>query len=308
MIDRYLLRYFLAIVDHGNFSRAAAQCNVSQPTLSVGIAKLEREVGVALFLRSSQRVNLTEAGVRFLAHARRIELEFNAALHAMAERSAVPVLRVGVMHSIPGARVANAVRAALAEQPASPVEVVYATERELIARLARGRIDVALTVVERGSDRFLEQALLREDYALAVADSHPLAPREEIAAEELRDDVMIVRRHCEVLADTSRFFTERGVRPRFALRSTNEERVLQMVAAGLGITVMPASYGWPGVSRPRLAGFGLSRRVGFLFGHESEHLRDQPHGFLAALAAEFIGASPDWPGAGGPPPPLPDGG
>ena len=74
MLDRYLLRYFLAVVDHGNFSRAASQCNVSQPTLSVGVAKLEREVGAPLFVRSNQRVELTEAGARFLPHARRIGL------------------------------------------------------------------------------------------------------------------------------------------------------------------------------------------------------------------------------------------
>ena len=73
MIERYLLRYFLAVVDQGNFSRAAAHCLVSQPTLSVGIAKLEQAVGAPLFLRSNQRVELTEAGSRLLSHARRIE-------------------------------------------------------------------------------------------------------------------------------------------------------------------------------------------------------------------------------------------
>ena len=66
MIERYLLRYFLAVVDQGNFSRAAAHCLVSQPTLSVGIAKLEQAVGAPLFLRSNQRVELTEAGSRLM--------------------------------------------------------------------------------------------------------------------------------------------------------------------------------------------------------------------------------------------------
>jgi DNA-binding transcriptional LysR family regulator len=78
MIDRYLIRYFLAVVEQGNFSRAAAHCNVSQPTLSVGIAKLEKIAGHQLFIRTNQRVELTEAGSRFLPHGRRIEREFNA--------------------------------------------------------------------------------------------------------------------------------------------------------------------------------------------------------------------------------------
>jgi DNA-binding transcriptional LysR family regulator len=68
---------------------------------------------------------------------------------------------------------------------------------------------------------------------------------------------MIVRRHCEVLSETSRYFTEHGVRPFFAYRSTNDDQVLSLVQAGLGITVMPASYSLKGVVRPLLAGFNL---------------------------------------------------
>jgi DNA-binding transcriptional LysR family regulator len=101
--------------------------------------------------------------------------------------------------------------------------------------------------VGRGADRFAELPLRTEGYALALAAAHPLAGGVEIAAERLAGEVMIVRRHCEARSDTSRFFTERGVCPHFALRSTNDERVLQMVAAGLGLTVMPVCYGAEGV-------------------------------------------------------------
>src|SRR3546814_5358189 len=82
MIDRYLLRYFLAVVDTGSFSKAAAQANVTQPTLSVGIGKLERLIGATLFHRTSQRVHPTEAGSRLLPHARRIENDFNLAVRS----------------------------------------------------------------------------------------------------------------------------------------------------------------------------------------------------------------------------------
>jgi DNA-binding transcriptional LysR family regulator len=284
MLDRYLLRYFLAVVDQGNFSRAAAQCHVSQPTLSVGIAKLERSLNAALFFRSSQRVQLTEAGNRFLSHARRIEREFNLAHQAMAGASAAPVLRLGILHSIPGATVATAVRDARAEEPDATVELVYGSERELVSHLARGRIDVAATLVERGADRFLEQPLATEGFALALGKHHRLAGHADIAAEELASEVMIVRRHCEALSETSRYFTERGVRPHFALRSTNDERVLQMVAAGLGITVMPESYAHEEVVRPRLAGFAFQRTLGYAFGHDAEQLSAQPPPLLRALA------------------------
>ena len=95
MMERYLIRYFLAVVDHGNFSRAAAECNVSQPTLSVGVAKLEEALRTRLFVRTNQRVQLTEAGTRFLAHARRIEREFNLAQAAMDGSTPRPILRLG---------------------------------------------------------------------------------------------------------------------------------------------------------------------------------------------------------------------
>lgn len=288
MIDRYLIRYFLAVVDQGTFSRAAAQCNVSQPTLSVGIAKLERAVGSPLFLRSSQRVILTEAGTRFLSHARRIETEFNLALSAMTSSALTHMLRIGVLQSIPGAAVAGAVAVASRVESREQLEIIFGTERELIGHLARGRIDVALTLVGRGSDRFLEQALVTEGYALALPVAHELSSHAQIAAEDLADNVMIVRRHCEALSETSRHFTDRGVRPHFALRSTNDERVLQMVAAGLGVTVMPVSYNWPGVTRPSLAGFDLTRTIGFAFNHEFEHLLGEPPALLHALSQALL--------------------
>lgn len=283
MLDRYLLRYFLAVIDQGNFSRAANHCNVSQPTLSVGIAKLERLVGHQLFVRSNQRVALTEAGTRFQLHAHRIEREFNLVQQSMDEATDMPPLRIGVLGSVPGALIA----AALAEARPSEhnrFELLFGSERELASDLAKGRIDVALTLVDRGADRFAERAILSEGYALAVPLGHRLAGSEAIDAEQLGEDVMIVRRHCEALSDTSRFFTERGVRPHFALRSTNDERVLQMVAAGLGITVMPCCYGAEGVSRPALAGFDFRRTLGWAAAQDTEYLLVDTPGVMVAIA------------------------
>lgn len=282
MLDRYLLRYFLAVVDQGNFSRAAMACNVSQPTLSVGIAKLERFLAAQLFVRSNQRVELTEAGTRFLGHARHIEKGFNAAIQSMGVSIDRATFRVGVLNSIPSAIVAGAV-ADSNPGSAHRFELLYGNERELVNHLAKERIDLALTLVERGSARFLEQAIMREDYALALTVNHPLAGAQEIAPEILANEVMIVRRHCEALSDTSRFFTERGVRPHFAFRSTNDERVMDMVAAGLGLTLMPSCYVHEGVVRPRLAGFKVRRSIGWALAHDAESLLQTPVPFMRSI-------------------------
>ena len=286
MLDRYLLRYFLAVVDQGNFSRAAQACNVAQPTLSVGIAKLERMVGHALFVRSNQRVELTPAGTRFLAHARRIEREFNTALQSMGLSNDLPSFRMGVLASIPGAVVAASVAEA-GPGGGDRFELLFGSERELVGHLAKGRIDVALTLVERGANRFAERAIMTDRYALALSARHPLAGKTEIAPEELAGETMIVRRHCEALSETSRFFTERGVRPHFALRSTNDERVLQMVSASLGLTVMPECYTYDGITRPRLTGFGGQRTIGWMTAFEAEHLLTTPRPLMRAIEARL---------------------
>lgn len=292
MLDRYLLRYFLAVVDQGNFSRAAALCNVSQPTLSVGVAKLEGQVGAALFLRSNQRVELTAAGARFLVHARRIESEYNLAERAMDEVETLERLRIGWLTSIPYDRLACALRAMRAEGGKMQVEIVEGNERDLHTHLARGRIDMAVSLIRPGGARFREEAILEEGYRLALPAGHRLARAETVAAEALAAETMIVRRHCEALAATSRHFTERGVRPFFAMRSTNDERVLEMVAAGLGVTVMPECYRREGIGWPRLAGFDLVRQIGFLFaGHgEPSRLADMP---IVEHLRQALAARPD---------------
>ena len=293
MIERYLLRYFLAVVDQGNFSRAAAHCLVSQPTLSVGIAKLEQAVGAPLFLRSNQRVELTEAGSRLLSHARRIEREFNLAEQAGAQAAEIQTLRIGLLTSIAGAPVAAAV-AACPAAARGRVEFIPGSERELLGRLDAERIDVALTLVRPGAEeRYTAQILAEEGYGLALPAAHRLAGREIIAAEELAGETMIVRRHCEALAATSRHFVDRGIRPHFAYRSTNDERVMQMVAAGLGITVMPDRYGSPGMTRATLRDFAERRTLGLLFAPRATHLCDTPPPLLSALAQAFPSSTID---------------
>lgn len=264
MIDRYLLRYFLAVVDQGNFSRAADACNVTQPTLSVGIAKLEALLGKLLFNRTSRRVELTPAGVRFATHARLIEVEFNMAEQAVADSPARSLLRLGVLNTVPTAIVTDILKRMGDE--GEQVEIVEGRQRDMHERLTVGRIDLALTIVRAEGDRFESEVLLTEGYSLAVPADHRLAGGYGVPGESLADEVMLVRRQCELLSETSHFFTRRGVRPFFAARTASDDRALAYVAAGLGITVMPDSYRAAGVARVPLREFDYTRTVGLLYG------------------------------------------
>lgn len=284
-MDRYLLRYFLAIVETGNFSRAAARENVAQPTLSAGIAKLEGELKARLFDRTNRRVHLTEAGSRFLVHARRIEHEFNLAQAAVSGAAQPQLLRVAVLSTIPTALVAEALagRSDRSEQ----VELLEGSEREVLSLLDRGRADVALTVINPSTDRFAGERLHEEGYSLALPVGHRLSGADGLDGEALADEVMMVRRHCEALAQTSRYFTDRGVRPFFSYRGTSDDKILSLVAAGLGITVMPDSYRAEGVARVALQGFTPRRTLGLCYAGEAA--RHRTSGFVAA-AREALSA------------------
>jgi DNA-binding transcriptional LysR family regulator len=283
MIDRYLLRYFLAVVDHGNFSRAAAACNVSQPSLSVGIAKLETTLGHPLFLRTNRRVELTDAGARLAGHARSIEAGFAAAERDVAGAAERRSLRLGVLSTVPRGWIEACLVAYQAAGARERVEIVEGRDSDLRERLARGRLDAALMILRGQDDR--DQPLLTESYALALPATHPLAGEATIRAEALVNDPMIVRRRCELLPETSRFFTARGVRPFFPARTSSDDRAMGYVAAGLAVTVMPDCFRHPGMIRRPLDGFGFSRTIGLAYARhvDAAALRDSPP--IAALIA-----------------------
>jgi DNA-binding transcriptional LysR family regulator len=267
MIDRTLLRYFLAVVDRGNFSRAAAHCRVSQPTLSIGVARLERTLGEPLFIRNSRRVELTAAGVRLSAQARRIEAAFVEAETAAPAETPRKLIRLGLLSTLPSRWIETALVAVRAAAPLERLEIVEGRQSDVLGLLGRGRVDAAVGVID--GDPRAREVLFTEDYGLAMARSHPLAARTGINAEEVAAEPMIVRRHCEALGDTSRYFTARGVRPFMAARTTHDDRALAYVRSGLGVTVMPRGFAGEDIAMASLTGSGLTRRVGLLIEPDS---------------------------------------
>lgn len=288
MIDRYLVRYFLGIVDHGSFSAAALHCRVTQPTLSAGIAKLETLLAQKLFDRSARRVRLTEAGAQFAQHARRIEAEFHAAERAVQAASPRPVIRIGVAPTLPTAWLRAALVAARQTEDADRIEIVEGRGNELQTKLDRGRIDALLGPL--GERTAAAEILFEEGYAVAMARDHPLAGRDAVAADEIAGDTMIVRRHCEALPMVSRFFTARGVRPFMAARTVSDDRAVAYVAAGLGITVMPRSLRGPDMAMPALVGFDMVRRIG-LRTHEASAARLETSAAYRAIGDALRGLS-----------------
>ncbi len=284
MMDRHSLRYFTAIVDSGNFSRAAELCRVAQPTVSAAIAKLETEIGQPLFLRTNRRVEVTEAGARLLPYARRIEHEFEEARRAISEEAGALHIRLGVATTIPVQTITRIATAALAN-PAIRLELIERRPGELLSLFDRGRVDLVLGPLDGTAGRRTIE-LLREPYVLVMSERHRLASAASIICEDLAGEPMLARRHCEVLHRVSQFFTARGIRPFFPVKSLHEERVAAYVVAGMGVTVMPESLMTPGMVSVPLEEFDLVRTVGVVTdsGTESPVIAS---GILDHIAAGF---------------------
>lgn len=289
MIDRYLLRYFLAVIDYGNFTRAAESCNVTQPTLSVGIARLESLVGQPLFNRTNRRVDLTATGARFAIHARQIEGQFNLAEQVGLADGPRQRFRLGIVNTLPLGML-RCIIERLSRWQAGQVEIVEGRERDLLERLGAARIDAALSIVRPQQHRYRSDPLFTEGYGLALPDAHPLAGESTIAAESLSENVMIVRRQCELLSETSQHFTKRGVRPFFAARTMNDDRAMAYVAAGLGVTIMPDCFRGPGITRVPMAEFDYVRTIGLLhrLAAEETHIIS---GHIASALDDYLAAA-----------------
>ena len=290
MIDQYLLRYFLAVAETGNFSRAARRVSVTQPTLSAGIAKLERELGARLFDRDRQRVALTPAGSRFLVRARRIAAEYEHALVELSEVTDPTLLRIGVLNTIPTRLIEGWLAQHRALGSGEALEILDGSERDIAERLERGRIDLALTVVRPHHARFAPELLARERYMMVLPPGHPLAGEAEVQAEQMARDRMALRRHCEALPEINRFFVERGVRPRFVLKTTSDERVLAVVRSGGGVGMMPESFAAGPERFVPVRDFELIREVGLLHAGDAQVRQGQANPFVTLVRHHYESA------------------
>lgn len=263
MIEIYQLRYFLAVVESGSFTKAAERVYVTQPTLSAGIKKLETGLETMLFDRSGKRVFLTESGTRFVERAKSILHQVNLAEAEVRAVDSPKLLRLGVLMTISSDVVRKMLQPFYREVSGLVIELYEGTEQEIQNRLDDGRIDVALTIV-RGAPCEQIIPLYREGYSLAISAHHPLAGQASIHPKELANEPTIVRSRCEILSETSRFFTDHNVRPRLVFRSPQDERALSMVGAGVGYTTMPDHYHLDGVKRIPMEGYDFSRELGLI--------------------------------------------
>ena len=241
------LRYVVAVAHQRHFGRAARDCFVSQSALSVGLKKLEEELGAVLFERGFGQVLPTAAGERVIAAARRVLDEVEQLKQAAAGDDATDEpLRVGVIYTIGPYLLPNLIPTLRGQQPDLSLVVEDGLTFSLSRRLKQGSLDMIIIAEPFDEPGVDSQPLYEEPFVVALPAGHPLTRRRAVSSDDLeRESVLLlgpgncfreqVISACPGCVNTGR----RGWQG--MLESNSLETLRHMVASGVGVTVLPAS-------------------------------------------------------------------
>jgi len=242
------LKYILAVAREKHFGKAAEACFVSQPTLSVAVKKLEEELDVKLFERNANEVTVTPLGEDIVRQAQAV-LEQAAQIKEIAKRGKDPLtgpLRLGVIYTIGPYLLPDLVLQMISQVPQMPLILQENFTVKLLDMLRTGEIDCAI-LAEPFPDVGLAMApLYEEPFYAAVPSQHPLAKRDNVTADLLKKETMLLlgTGHCfrdhvlEVCPEFARFASNaEGIQRSF--EGSSLETIKHMVAAGMGMTLVP---------------------------------------------------------------------
>jgi len=236
------LRYIVAVAQEKNFGRAAQRCFISQPALSVAIQKLEEELQTQLFERGKSEITVTPVGERIVEQAHKV-LEEAARIRDIAQagrNQLAGLFRLGAIYTVAPYLLPDLVPALNALAPDMPLEIEENITEQLEAALKTGRIDAAIIALPFEPPGFATEFLYEEPFQVVVPQRHPWAKRKTIDPSELAGEHAILLNvgHCfrdQVLESCPEL--NRGDAP--VTRSNSLETIRNMVASGLGISVLP---------------------------------------------------------------------
>ena len=242
------LRYIVAVARERHFGRAAETCFVSQPTLSVAVKKLEEELGVTLFERGPGEVSVTPAGTKIVEQAQRV-LEEASRIREIAAAGKDPLagpLRLGAIYTIGPYILPKLIPILRKTAPAMQLLIQENFTHRLAEELKSGEVDVILIALPFEQPGVATRAVYDEPFLVAVPKGHPWENRKRVTSEELTSESLLLlgEGHCFRDQVLEICHTVRA-RERSPLAKTLEggslETIRQMVAGGVGITVLPAT-------------------------------------------------------------------
>lgn len=305
------LRYLIALADHRHFGRAAEAAHVSQPTLSTQIRKLEEELGIALFERSPRNVLLTEAGERIVARARTVVREADE-IKALARSYRDPesgTVRLGIFPTLGPYLLPHVVGRLRARFPRLELLLVEDKTQRLVDMLRDGTLDCAVLAQPIHDDSLHDEFLFEEPFVLAVPSDHPLRQRRHLTLDDLGGESLLLLEEGHCLRDQALDVCHlAGASERAGFRATSLETLRQMVAAHVGVTLLPVLAVQPPVPpSPDIRLLHVepeppSRRIALYWRRSSaltaflsgiaEVLRELPPGLLEPPVARAAGSAP----------------
>jgi LysR family hydrogen peroxide-inducible transcriptional activator len=237
-------RYIVAVAQERNFRRAAEKAFISQPALSLAIQKLEDELGLKVFERGKNDVTLTPVGTAIVEQAQRVleEAERIREIAAQGKNQLTASLRVGIIHSVGPYLLPDLIPALKKVAPQMPLEVEENITENLETLLRNGKLDVIVIALPFGDASILTHALYDEPFEVVVNSDHRWAERRSIKPPELAEEKVLLLNsgHCfsNQVAEACPDLNRKGAEIQ---QGTSLETIRNMVASGLGITVLPAS-------------------------------------------------------------------
>ena len=258
-------RYFLATCEHLNFTRAAEACNISQPSLTVAIKKLEDEFGGQLFHREGKRILLTELGQRLRPFLSRMAEQAETARQAASDfrlLRQVP-LRIGIMTTIGPMRLSGLLARYKQDHPGVELGVHEGSLADLQAQLDAGALDLAVLHAPGGhSPATRALPLYRERYVVIVPPGHPFERQNTVSLEDTNQNAYVDRLACEMRETVMTICGQNNIELYATFRSEREDWVQGMVMAGLGFAFMPEySVTHAGILRRPLVEPSVEREV-----------------------------------------------
>lgn len=252
------LEYLVALHEHRHFGRAADASYCSQPTLSTQIRKLETELGVDLVERGSRQVLFTPVGERVVRRARRVLAEAGEIrdLARSAQNPRSGTIRLGAFPTLAPYLLPHVIGALSSDFPDLEILLVEEKTGELLTQLRDGVLDAALVAMPVNDESLHVEPLFREEFVLAAPSGHPLAERPEpqLSSAVVGEDLLLLSDgHC--LRDQAlEVCRMSGAEERRGFQATSLETLRLMVAAGVGVTLMPRlSVLPPVVANPSIA-------------------------------------------------------
>lgn len=238
------LRFIVAVAQERNFRRAAERSFISQPALSLAIQKLEEELGIRIFERGKNEVSVTPVGAEIVEQAQRA-LEEVARIRELARQGKdqlASTLRLGIIHSVGPYLLPDLVPALKKLAPGMPLEIEENITANLDALLRNGKLDVVIIALPFSDGGIITRPLYDEPFEVVVSNEHHWAGRRSIRAQELSAEKVLLldSGHCfsNQVAEACPELSRKGADTQ---HGTSLETIRNMVASGLGITVLPAS-------------------------------------------------------------------